>query len=217
MNKIISDLALDTSQQERKSLVIQYITADTHDDMITEALQVLRTPQKRYWPMAVDILHYIGYPRNKIAISRLVEGLCDGNNPGWQEIIATLKDIPAPVVVPYMIRIILDQNIQREYWTSDVEGISLALAELGDAYIHYCFPSIIYILSKEIDTSNIDLEFLLRVFEKGDIHNYPSVIPILIRMKQMNTRNDLQEKARILLGKFTLKDLRIYEMVVNVE
>ncbi len=179
-------------------------------------MQILRTPQKRYWPIAIDVLHDIGYPRNKIAISRLVEGLCDGNNPGWQEIIEILKDIPATVVVPYMIRIMLDQNIQREYWTSDVEGISLALAKLGDAYIQYCFPSLIYILSKEIDTSNIDLEFLLRVFEKCDIHNYPSVIPALIRIKQQNTRNDLQEKARILLEKFTSHELMMYAMTINV-
>jgi hypothetical protein len=215
MSNTIFDAALDMSQEERKLLVLQYVTANTNDTMITESLQVLWTSQKRYWPIAVDILHCIGYPHNKIAISRLVEGLCDGNNPGWQEIIETLKDIPAIIVVPYMIRIILDQNVQREYWVDDVEGMSLALAELGDTYVQYCFPSINYILAKEVDTDNIDLEFLLRIFNKSNIRNYLPVIPFLIRIKQKNLRDDLHEKARSLLENFTSNELNIYKLALD--
>src|SRR5579883_1735833 len=140
-------------------------------ELLPELERILASPDKEVWENAIKFIQYIGYPHNAALIPDLIEHLVDGNWPGVRDAIEALKDIHAAIVIPFFIEVFLDQGRTRPHWASDVEGVALALHEMGEEYACSCVPSLLLLLGKGYNAIEPDPQYLLLALESAQIQN----------------------------------------------
>jgi HEAT repeat protein len=101
------------SDEETKQRIIRDLA--THPDETLESIRtVLTTPQKGLWREVVQVIRAIGYPRNVLAIPELVDQVSDLISPVRTESIQALTEMARSVVVPHLLKALLDSHQTRE-------------------------------------------------------------------------------------------------------
>ncbi len=101
------------SDEETKQQIVHDLAA--HPDETLESIRgVLTQPQKGRWRGAVQVIRAIGYPRNVPAIPELVDQVSDLNSPARNESIQALTEMERSVVVPHLMKALLDSHQTRE-------------------------------------------------------------------------------------------------------
>src|SRR5258706_8290593 len=137
------------SDKETKQRIIRDLAARP-DEALESIRTVLTTPQKRRWGVAVQVIRAIGYPRNVLAIPELVDQVSDLNSPARNESIQALTEMERSVVVPHLMKALLDSHQTREYWPDAIAGSCSMLARVGREYALACVPAVAYLLSQNI-------------------------------------------------------------------
>jgi hypothetical protein len=215
MFETIFDEALMADRAGDRHKVHQLIQqmASAPDEAVAGLLRMLQEPHKGRRAMAIRVLHVIGYPHNEPAIPALILRLRDPNEPGWWEIVETLVDMGADVVVPHLMCALLEPGPpyhldfpKNGVWDFvDNQGIFALLKNesVGSEYALRCCPAINYLLTQIPAVDNIlsfvDVDLLLEVVEKaGD--QVPYVLPTLITLAKKYPEGELGGQVRALIA-----------------
>lgn len=97
INMLLDDLAWTKPKEIRENAMSKLIKLD--DDQIPLLIQEYG---KTHWHNAVDVIKNIGYPRNIVAIPRLIWLLQDFNWPGVKTAMEMLEGIDTGIIIPHI-------------------------------------------------------------------------------------------------------------------
>ncbi len=123
VEKLICNLSWDLPEEVQLSAIERL---GEIDDEHTPLL--IQNDGKNCWNNAVKVLQNIGYPRNRLAIPRLIWLLQDLNWPGVPAAFEVLKDINKSILVPH-IENALQQAFEFEdfMWIGGIQRLVEAL------------------------------------------------------------------------------------------
>src|SRR5258708_9159880 len=168
--------------------------ADSCDEAVDVLVKAVHQPGKGRQALAIQALHFIGYPKNEPAIPELIYHIGDPNLRGWSEAVETLTEMGPDVVVPHLVQALLEKGSpyhtdvgNNQTWAYDVEGLCtmLSMKTIAGEYALRCCPAVHHLLSQADFTqatgASPDADMLLDVIEKaGDQVAYvlPPLIPL---------------------------------------
>ncbi len=215
-------LAIRTGNQQKAEQLIHQI-ASASDDVLDILVKELQPPGKLPQALAIRIIRVIGYPKNQSAIPELLYHIGDPNLPGWLEAVHTLTDMGPDVIVPHLVKALLEKGEpyhtlagKNQTWAYDVEGICsmLSLSSLEREYALRCCPAINTLLSSAKPASSPEIDSLLDVVEKaGNQVHY--VLPTLIAIAQKFPTSDDGKHAKHLISTFEPETLVIYRLLID--
>jgi hypothetical protein len=97
VEKLIRNLSWDMPEEVQLSAIESLMGIDDEHTPL-----LIQDNGKHCWNNAVKVLHKIGYPRNRLAIPRLIWLMQDMNWPGVPLAIEIMKDIDRSVLVPHI-------------------------------------------------------------------------------------------------------------------
>lgn len=97
IKELINDLSWDKPKEVQLS-ALEKLEAIGDE----ETRYLIQGDGKYCWENAVKVLHKIGYPRNRLAIPRLIWLLKDMNWPGVISAIETLQRIDIKTIIPFI-------------------------------------------------------------------------------------------------------------------
>ena len=217
-------LAARSGDEQRAEQLIRQLASSPDPEVVDRVIQALeKGPKLRQW-IVIRVLQLLGYPKNEPAIPELIYHLGDPNLPGWKEAVDILNAMEADVVLPYLIRALLDQEAFWQYgekryprWGSNVEGVCywLTHATVKKEYSRCCCPTVITLLSQaELlqGPGAPDVDLLLDVVEKADDQE-EYIIPTLIALaKKYRDDHLIGTHARMLLAAFKQEALAPYKL-----
>ncbi len=227
LKQLLDKAAAATSygeEQKAKELISQVARSSDPEvmDVVMKALRGEGTKLQQY--ITIQVIQLLGYPKNEPAIPDLIYHLGDPNLPGWYEAAQTLKAIGIDVLMPYLIRSLLDQDAAIQFdkhtsptWQSNVEGVCYWLTythEVEKEYARRCCPAITYLLSRADFSERpgaYDIDALLDVIEKAEIQD-EYIIPALITVAQKYYHSEVRKHARMLLATFKQEALAPYKL-----
>jgi hypothetical protein len=201
--------------QKAERLVHQL--AGSPDKGIQVAVKALGRFGKLRTELAIKVIHLIGYPRNESAIPGLIYFIGDRNLPGWDEALTALAEMGPDVVVPHLVRALL--NKEEPYhtgqtWSPDVEGICIMVSGLDREYARRCCPAVNYILSQQYPPSDPEIDYLLDVVERaGNDQDY--VLPTLLALAKKYQGSGIETRARSLIFSYKQETLETYRLLLN--
>ncbi|HVB23493.1 MAG TPA: hypothetical protein VNG51_16260 [Ktedonobacteraceae bacterium] len=202
-------------EQTREQIIREL--ASHPDDILSMLIHYIQFgPKGGTERMAAEVIFAIGYPRNKSAISVLIDRIGDLNAPSRKEAIQALLAMDADVIVPSPIQTLWDRGQHIPYWGEATNGICAMLADekINRTFAVSCGPVIAYLLSQEILTRDTDLDFnyLLDVLKKIGKECAVYALPVLINLAQREEASELAMQARKRIASFdtTLSDLYTY-------
>lgn len=190
--------------------------ASSPDETLEGVVGVLKTAQKHRWKIAVQVIRAIGYPRNASAIPQLIDQVSDLNSPAGKEAGETLADMGPHVVVPHLIKTMLERSQRREYWLEAVAGICSMLQSIERDFAIQCGPTVSYLLGQAV----IDQElmpwswYLLLVLEKLGPECATYALPVLIDFVKREGASEEGKEALDLIASFDKEALEPYKWVL---
>lgn len=206
------DKALVADEQV-KELIIQEL-ASRPDETLDKVIGILEIAAKSRWGMAIRVIRAIGYPRNAKAIPQLIDQIGDLNSPAFREAIQALEDMGAQVVVPHLIKILVEKKQEDGYWLDSVAGICSMLRSVDREYAVQCGPAIVYLLSQEIPSESLDPWYFLIVLEKIGSECAMYALPALIQLAKKEGTNELGKQTRDLIVSFDRATLDPYQYLL---
>jgi len=197
------------ASKEVQQQLIQEL-ASRPEENLGAVLAIVSNYDKPLLPMAVEIIHNIGYPRNAVAISYLVNLVADQNVPGRLKAIYALEDMDVDAVIPFFLDVLLKRNDENSSWSYDVDGIVSVLAAKKE-WLLACGPTVAYLLAQhDYKPDNApDLDYLLSALEElVPICSY--AIPVLCEIA-LRENNDNGRLARSILFLFDRETLKPYQ------
>lgn len=137
--KLVEDLSWEKPQE------IQLNALEKLQSIDDEYTPYLIPEEGKYcWENAVKVLYKIGYPRNRLAIPRLIWLLQDFNWPGVSSAIELLQKIDKNIILPYIEDALIKAHAQEDYmW---IGGIKRLIGILGILKNDFKSSNIIQIL-----------------------------------------------------------------------
>lgn len=164
--------------------------------------------------VATMVVRAIGYPQNATAIPALIYYVCDANAPAAPDALDALRDIPANVVVPYIVEMLWDRGATNKWWSKDVQGLAYALRQLGTEYALPCAPVIAYLLSDPKLRAIVYVPALLEVIEAIGPQNATFALPAVLDIVEQHGASEVRACARRLVESFAEHTLAVYHRVM---
>jgi len=221
-----ASLAASAGDEHKLTQLIQQAASSSQSELVDSLLQIFRGGTKLQQYFALRVLQHLGSPKNEPAIPELIYHLGDPNALGWKEAAETLKAMDADVLLPYLLRALLDQEAFRPFgqdgekrfplWGSNVEGVCSWLMDnaVDAAYARRCCPAVIFLLGQLelLQGPGIpDIDLLLDVVEKADEHE-AYMIPALLALAKKHGDDLVGTHARQLLVAFTPEAIEPYRV-----
>src|SRR5437660_6912149 len=92
------------------------------NNLLEELMAVFQRLPKSLWVVAIQTIHAVGYPKNRVAAQVILDLATDSNAPGWENAVQTLVDMDPEVVIPLLVAYLLDRT-QHQYWAADIEEV----------------------------------------------------------------------------------------------
>lgn len=201
------------ADKETKERVIQAL-ASHPQETLPVMIDVLRTPQKFQWGLAIQVIRAIGYPQNRTALPYVIEHLADGNSPIQKVVVQMLNEMEPEVVVPHLIQFLLDPT--RHYdWEAEVQEICCILWTMKQAYIDPCGPTVAhllgYFLGRDDFRGKFDSSYFLDILEKIGPPCASYALPVLISVINHQGSGEVGLQARQLIASFEREDQAPYQ------
>ncbi len=185
------------------------------DEILPEVIQVIKGGPKRYWKIAAQVIHEIGYPKNAVAIPALLKLVADANAPGRNEAIEAVSAMDLEIIIPYLLQILWDRGRTNPDWVDAMAGICMMLKSMERSFALGCGPVIVYLLSQEIDFEDYDPIYLLRVLEVIGPDEAYYALPCLIDFVGKEAiPQDLRVEALKLIASFPQEYLKPYAQIL---
>lgn len=201
-----------SDEQTRERIIGEL--ASQPEETLDALLEVLKFPPKGRWPVAFQVIRAIGYPRNAVAIPALIDQISDLNSPARDEAIQALAEMGTQVVVPHLIKAILDRSQKREYWLDAIAGICSMLRAVEVEYAIRCGPVITYLLGQGIPPSELDPWYLLIVLEKIGPECAEYALPTLIDIVSREGASEIGQQAWNLIASFDEQVREPYKLLL---
>jgi hypothetical protein len=195
-------------------------------------LGTLNTSDIRWAATAIEVIDFIGYPRNECAIPALLAciGSKSPSGPVWMGALFALSHVTQSVLVPHLIRALLEKGepYHRVWnseeigtsWNEDLEGLCFLLSRtniLESEYARQCSPTVHYLLAQaDLDASlNLEqIDAMLDVLEEAG-NSITYILPTLITIAGKYQENIVGKHAKKLIGLFPQEALECYKLVLS--
>jgi hypothetical protein len=201
-------------------------------ETIPVLLNALRTSDMGRVVTAIEIIDFMGYPKNEFAIPELLAciGSSDPNGIIWAGALFTLSHIGQDILVPHIIRALLETGEPYHHllnnennitsWEEDLEGLCTLLSGtkvLERTYARQCCPAINSLLMQISSNSSVvnlkQIGALLWVVEEAG-NEVTYVLPTLIALAKQHQENEIGKKAKKIIYSFSQEALDPYKLIL---